>query len=293
MRVLQGSGVAYDAAYFDAETLRALFDGRLRPCAGLSGAAHVPADARAIFREVWQDLAECPGLGGARASGGGVSEALFAETMRRRWQAGAVAAESFPAVEHRIRPAPCGGVTHLIGDAAVIEIPPASDPDGAVSDRIAFIIAAARLVVDALTLVAASSGVRVAAMAEARDEAMRFVVQQYGGAIMVNAGRFGALAATAGSAEERLRRVVRLLRDAMTPMWIVERLLQGIGQAERRQTAADVLFDIALMSIPRDGKAAALRLPSLGGMEGVLLADLDAVDAAWGACDGRRLATSA
>ncbi|MEL6767900.1 MAG: hypothetical protein AAFP17_12025, partial [Pseudomonadota bacterium] len=93
----------------------------------------------------------------------------------------------------------------------------------------------------------------------ARAETVRFVTQQYAGAILLHAPLLTESEGQGPAAEARLLAVLGFVRRAMTPLWIAEHLLAGLPVEERGAAAAELLFHMKLMAMPFSGRTAVLR----------------------------------
>ncbi|MEL6768036.1 MAG: hypothetical protein AAFP17_12715, partial [Pseudomonadota bacterium] len=195
MKTLRKTGVKFDERYFDGEILQAMAAGMLCPGRAASPGAlpsvllgvPVPEDPRTAFREAWRDLADSPRLAMRLGGAGREQETLFAEAMRRQWQGAAGMDGDCPPIRHEVATLDDGALEHRIDGVPVLRLaamwPGGPEGRAAFSERIGFIVAHARLSVDALVLVAASGGADVPVLAAARAETVRFVTQQYAGAI--------------------------------------------------------------------------------------------------------------
>ncbi|MEM9763194.1 MAG: hypothetical protein AAF968_11885 [Pseudomonadota bacterium] len=267
MKTLGKTGVEFDERYFDGEILQAIAAGTLCPGSarspGVLLGVPVPEDPRIAFREAWRDLADSPRLamhqGGPRQDW----ETLFAQAMRGQWQGTAGRDGVCPPIRHEVIALDDGRLEHLIDDVPVLRLsaqwPMGSADRAEFSDRITFVVAHARVSVDALVLLAASGGVDVPVLAKARAETVRFVIQQYTGAVMLHAPLLVESEGQGAAAEARLLAVLGFVRRAMTPLWIVERLLAGLSAADRGPAAAELLFHLKLMAMPFSGRTAVLR----------------------------------
>ncbi|MEL6480857.1 MAG: hypothetical protein AAFQ75_05350 [Pseudomonadota bacterium] len=267
MKTLRKTGVKFDERYFDGEILQAIAAGRLCPGRPQNPAVllgvPVPEDPRMAFREAWRDLADSPRLAMRLGGPGQDRETLFAHAMRRQWQGAAGMDGACPPIRHEVVALDDGRLEHLIDGVPVLRLAavwPAGPADrAAFSDRITFVVAHARLSVDALVLVAASGGVDVPVLVQARAETVRFVIQQYTGVIMLHAPLLIEGDETGAAAEARLLAVLGFVRRAMTPLWIAETLLAGLPAAARGPAAAELLFHLKLMAMPFSGRTAVLR----------------------------------
>ncbi|MEM6355084.1 MAG: hypothetical protein AAF844_05295 [Pseudomonadota bacterium] len=278
MKTLKTTGISYDDRYFDEETLLSLVAGRLCPpgasvdelALGMSPLGMSPLrDARMAFREACCDLADSTVLALALNVSECQRDAMFAEAVRRQWRGTAGEDADCPPIGHDVTVTLDGAIEHRIDDTLVLVLPGTLAAREDASERIGFAVAQARLAVDALVLLTASCGVDVALLVPKRAETVRFVLQQYGGAILLHAPPFAhdeaAVRSSHGSAgEARLLTVLGFVRRATTPLWIAERLLADLPPAERGRAALDLLFNLRLTAMRCSGRAAMLRrIPAL------------------------------